>query len=345
MSFIKIRHPLVATALLVAVMALLAVPMAEGLLQGETPSSGGLRRQLTNEKPEARGCWRRVGDGDWSYDQCPASPPSVKLLTAGKFAILTKSGVTTTGPTSVTGVMGTIPIAATALIGFGLRLFHKNTGLASITLALSVIAIAFVQNPQNNIATAVVGGNKMIIYANLFFFSWLTFLASVYTIGVTFRDNFQFGPKFSQWVLLFTASIVLLATSISIRGDICATSGDGSTCDRTKYAVAVGAIGLVISMIAVIASAFDKMGRMLEIGTTSLATILYFLGVVFLTSASGPASVVGNMYFSVWGGCFVSFYLLIGTLFPDKIGDHRDGEADVSTRNNEEEDHIMANEK
>jgi hypothetical protein len=140
-------------------------------------------------------------------------------------------------------------------------------------------------------------------------------------------------------VLLFTASIVLLATSISIRGDICA-SDDGSTCDRTKYAVAVGAIGLVISMIAVIASAFDKMGRMLEIGTTSLATILYFLGVVFLTSASGPASNMGNMYFSVWGGCFVSFYLLTGTLFPDKIGDHRDGEADVSTRNNEEEDHV-----
>lgn len=214
-----------------------------------------------------------------------------------------------------------------------------ENALASITMALWVIAIAFVQNPQNNIATAVIDGNEMIIYANLFFFSWLTFLASVYTVGVTFRDNFQFGPKFSQWVLLFTASIVLLATSISIRSDICAND-DGSTCDRTKYAVAVGAIGLVISMIAVIASAFDKMGRMLEIGTTSLATILYFLGVVFLTSASGPASAMGNMYFSVWGGCFVSFYLLIGTLFPGQIGDHRDGEADVSTRNNEEEDHV-----
>jgi len=125
-----------------------------------------------------------------------------------------------------------------------------ENGIAAITMALWVIAIAFVQNPQNGIATAVVQNNEMILYANLYFFSWLTFIASVYTVGVTFRDNFQFGPKFSQWVLLFTASIVLLCTSISIRGEICANdNGDNDkACSRTKYAIGVGALGIVISL-------------------------------------------------------------------------------------------------
>mmetsp|Transcript_2352 Transcript_2352/g.3614 ORF Transcript_2352/g.3614 Transcript_2352/m.3614 type:complete len:291 (-) Transcript_2352:318-1190(-) len=191
-----------------------------------------------------------------------------------------------------------------------------ENGIASLTMAMWVIAIAFVQNPQNGIATAIIGGNEQILYANLYFFSWLTFLASVYTVGVTFRDNFNFGPKFSQWMLLFTASIVLLSTSISIRGDICANDNEDMACERTKYAVGVGGVGVAISVIAVFASVLDKMGRMFEIGTTLLATILYFFGVVFLTSASGPASAMGNMYFSVWGGCFVSFVLLLGTLFP-----------------------------
>jgi len=151
MSFIKINQTFVATALLVAAMALLAVPMAEGLLQGETPDGGGLRRQL-NENPE---CWRPAGDGDWSYDQCPASPPSVKLLTAGKFAVLTKSGVTTTGPTSVTGVMGTSPIAATALTGFGLIADSSNTFSTSTLVTANIYAADYTSPTPNMLTVAV----------------------------------------------------------------------------------------------------------------------------------------------------------------------------------------------
>lgn len=217
-----------------------------------------------------------------------------------------------------------------------------ENGVASLVMAMWVIAIAFVQNPQNGIATTIIDGNEFIVYANLYFFSWLTFLASVYTVGVTFRDNYNFGPKFSQWMLLFTASIVLLSTSISIRGDIC-ESASNMTCERTKYAVGVGAIGLTISVIAVVASVLDMMGRMVEIGTTLLATVLYFFGVIFLTSASGPASSMGNMYFSVWGGCFVSFALLLGTLFPSATGNEEEmaeGTSGTGNRYGDQEDNI-----
>nr|ACL00837.1 antifreeze protein a [Stephos longipes] len=47
-------------------------------------------------------------------------PSRVNLLKAGKFALLTKTGVTTTGITKVKGDMGTSPIARAALTGFTL---------------------------------------------------------------------------------------------------------------------------------------------------------------------------------------------------------------------------------
>jgi hypothetical protein len=51
----------------------------------------------------------------------------VELGTAGDFAILTKSGITTTGVTSVKGDLGTNPIALTAITGFSLTHRPDNT--------------------------------------------------------------------------------------------------------------------------------------------------------------------------------------------------------------------------
>lgn len=50
----------------------------------------------------------------------PVGPTAVNLGTAGDFAILSKSGISTTGVTSITGDIGVSPIAATAMTGFGL---------------------------------------------------------------------------------------------------------------------------------------------------------------------------------------------------------------------------------
>ena len=46
----------------------------------------------------------------------------VNLNTAGGFTLLTKTGITTTGPTKVTGDIGTSPITYASLTGFDLTL-------------------------------------------------------------------------------------------------------------------------------------------------------------------------------------------------------------------------------
>jgi len=79
------------------------------LLQQEKQQHGNLRRSLSTTVT--------------SSASHPIEP--VKLLTAGKFAILTKTGVTTTSstrPTRVVGDIGTSPVAASYFTGFGMIL-------------------------------------------------------------------------------------------------------------------------------------------------------------------------------------------------------------------------------
>ncbi|MBA3017423.1 MAG: DUF3494 domain-containing protein, partial [Desulfobacteraceae bacterium] len=55
-----------------------------------------------------------------------AAQAPVDLGSAGNFVILSKSGITTTGTTSIVGDIGVSPIAATAITGFGLILDSTN---------------------------------------------------------------------------------------------------------------------------------------------------------------------------------------------------------------------------
>jgi hypothetical protein len=66
----------------------------------------------------------------------PPVPPSqgpapVNLGTAANYVLLSKAGVTTTGLTSITGNVGTSPIAGTALTGFALTAHSSNTFFTS----------------------------------------------------------------------------------------------------------------------------------------------------------------------------------------------------------------------
>ena len=55
-----------------------------------------------------------------------AGPAPVDLRSAGSFAVLSQSGISTTGASSITGDIGVSPIAASAITGFGLILDSSN---------------------------------------------------------------------------------------------------------------------------------------------------------------------------------------------------------------------------
>jgi hypothetical protein len=84
-----------------------------------------------------------------------AGPSPVNLRTAGEFVILTETGVTTTGTTTVVGNMGVSPIAATAMTGFGLIADSTNTFSTSSLVTEKIYAADYAPPTPTKMTTAI----------------------------------------------------------------------------------------------------------------------------------------------------------------------------------------------
>lgn len=85
----------------------------------------------------------------------PIGPGVVNLGTAGDFAALTKSGISTTGITSVTGNIGVSPAAATAITGFGLIMDTDGTSSHTPIVIGKVYAADYAAPTPAKMTTAV----------------------------------------------------------------------------------------------------------------------------------------------------------------------------------------------
>ena len=84
-----------------------------------------------------------------------AGPAAVNLGSAGNFVILSKTGISTTGSTSITGDIGVSPIAATAITGFGLTLPVDSAFSTSALVSGKVYAPGYANPTPANLTTAV----------------------------------------------------------------------------------------------------------------------------------------------------------------------------------------------
>ncbi len=84
-----------------------------------------------------------------------AGPAAVDLSSAGNFAILAKTAITTTGATSITGDIGVSPIAATAMTGFGLVMDVSNAFSTSALVTGKVYAADYAVPTPATMTTAV----------------------------------------------------------------------------------------------------------------------------------------------------------------------------------------------
>jgi hypothetical protein len=80
---------------------------------------------------------------------------AVNLGTAGNFAILAKSKISTTGATSVTGDLGVSPTAATYITGFGLILDSSTTFSTSSLVTGRIYAASYTAPTPTMMTTAV----------------------------------------------------------------------------------------------------------------------------------------------------------------------------------------------
>ncbi|KAJ7701103.1 hypothetical protein B0H17DRAFT_924737, partial [Mycena rosella] len=83
-------------------------------------------------------------------------PAAVNLRTAGNYAILSQSGVSTVPPSAITGNVGVSPIAATALTGFSLTLDPTGKFSTSGQVVGKLFAASYT-SPTPTILTVAIG--------------------------------------------------------------------------------------------------------------------------------------------------------------------------------------------
>jgi hypothetical protein len=84
-----------------------------------------------------------------------AGPSAVNLGTSGNFVILSKSGISTTGTTTIIGDIGVSPIAHTAITGFGLIMDPSNQFATSSLVTGKVYAANYAPPTPTKMTTAV----------------------------------------------------------------------------------------------------------------------------------------------------------------------------------------------
>ncbi|KAJ6551341.1 antifreeze protein [Mycena capillaripes] len=152
-------------------------------------------------------------------------PAAVNLRTAGNFAILSKSGVSTVPPSVITGAVGVSPIAATGLTGFSLtvdstgqfstsgqvtgKLFAASYSAptpSTLTVAIGDMGTAFTDatgrvNPNfSNLASGAIGG--LILAPGLY--KWTT--------GVTVGSDVTIaGGATDTWIFQISGTLSVAA--------------------------------------------------------------------------------------------------------------------------------------
>ena len=84
-----------------------------------------------------------------------AGPATVVLGAAGNYVILSKTAITTTGVTAITGDIGISPAPASALTGFGQALDGSGTFSTSALINGKIYASDYTAPTPTNVGTAV----------------------------------------------------------------------------------------------------------------------------------------------------------------------------------------------
>ena len=151
--------------------------------------------------------------------------------------------------------------------------------------------------------------------ANLYFSSWGGLIAAVYIMLNLARENFEIPPSkrhhTSIWVWLCVSSVVALGASSRLYSDItdCDSDDDGN-CKDLRIGMGLSAASATMSLF-LIAGTQIRQAPLHQVGMFSGAGVItiWAVGLAYLTFGNGPASPVGNLFFSTWTSFILSIVL------------------------------------
>jgi len=135
-------------------------------------------------------------------------PAPVNLGTAGNFVILAKTGISTTGVTSITGDIGVSPNAAVSITGFGLIMDASGTFSTSSLITGKVYAADYTAPTPTKMTTAI--GDMQTAYTN--------------AAGRTLPDSINLGAgnitgkTIAHGLYKWGTSLVISAAGVTISG-------------------------------------------------------------------------------------------------------------------------------
>jgi len=224
----------------------------------------------------------------------------------------------------------------------------KAEGVISLVLAAFWAAtVAVVSNASNGLAVNSELDNT-IVNGNLYYASWAGFVTSVMLVVAYLRGVFGVdlageiknrAARLTVWSALLACQLVVMGSSANVFDKDCSSEvGSEAYCKRTKYGIALGAIGTVFSLGVVGMKMITAIAPFVVEGILALfLCIMNGFGVAFLTSAKGPGSPIGNLYYFSWFSFLTSFYL-VASVYEDysSIGmveqkDENDGDVPIET--------------
>jgi len=201
----------------------------------------------------------------------------------------------------------------------------KIEGFVCILLAgLWAGIVSIVSNPRHGIAIDEKNG---IINGNIYYFSWAGFVCAITLLVSYFKSAFSVdlageiknrSARLSYWALYLAASLVVMGSSANIFDEDCASGAKGFTyCRRTKFGIAIGATGTIMSLtIVALKIATARAPFLVEALFAFVLLVTNGFGVAFVTSHLGPGAPLGNLYYFSWIS-FLSTFMLFASCLED----------------------------
>lgn len=236
---------------------------------------------------------------------------------ASKWAIACSS--VTFAVTLLVTIAHVLPIASTLIVG------TKLEGIISLIMAAFWAAtVAIVTNASNGLG--VESQTNTVLNGNLYYASWGGFITSIVLLVNYLKEIFGVdvvgkvrnrSARLSLWAGLLASAFIVLGSSVRVFNGDCDGSSASSQeyCKRTKFAIANGTI-LCFFSIAIVGMKLMTSSApfVVEFVTSIFLAVLSAFGVAYVTSAKGPGSQIGNLYYASWI-CFMSSAFLAAETF------------------------------
>jgi hypothetical protein len=199
----------------------------------------------------------------------------------------------------------------------------KMEGVVIIILtAFWAATVSIVTNASNGLGVSEDATNQ-VLNGNLYYFSWAGFVTSIILLVNYLRSAFGVdlvgevrnrSARLTLWAAMLASALVVLGSSARVLNEDCKPNENftDSYCTRSKFSLSLGCIGLVFGLVVVgmkMLTASDPF--MVEFAISIILAAMNAFGVAYITSAKGPGSAIGNLYYFTWISFLLSAFLTV----------------------------------